>query len=293
MQKSDVQLFIGGEWRKTANTLPIINPADETEIGQVAVAEREDLEAALQAAWDGYQVWRNTAPAARAAIIMKASALMRERREEIARAITLENGKPISEARRGYSWLRILRMGCWRVHSFLWPRHSERARHSLYRRARANRSGRSVCAVEFPDEPASTQDCGCLSCRLLHYPESFRGNTDGGDTYCACIRGCRPASRCAESGLRRSCRYFAVSYPAPGNPGDCVHWIDCRWQTPDRNRCAPHETGADGTWRPRSRHRLRGCRSGRCGYCLGAPQIPQFGSGMHLADALLRSRKPL
>ncbi len=40
MQKSDVQLFIGGEWRRTANTLPIINPADETEIGQVAVAER-------------------------------------------------------------------------------------------------------------------------------------------------------------------------------------------------------------------------------------------------------------
>lgn len=106
MQKSDVQLFIGGEWRKTANTLPIINPADETEIGQVAVAEREDLEAALQAAWNGYQVWRNTAPAARAAIIMKASALMRERQEEIARAITLENGKPISEAR-----LEVIR-GC-------------------------------------------------------------------------------------------------------------------------------------------------------------------------------------
>lgn len=49
MQKSDVQLFIGGEWRKTANTLPIINPADETEIGRVSVAEREDLESTLQA----------------------------------------------------------------------------------------------------------------------------------------------------------------------------------------------------------------------------------------------------
>ncbi|HWT63463.1 MAG TPA: NAD-dependent succinate-semialdehyde dehydrogenase [Ochrobactrum sp.] len=106
MQKSDVQLFIGGEWRKTANSLPIINPADETEIGQVAIAEREDLEAALEAAWNGYQIWRNTAPAVRAAIIMKASALMRERQEEIARAITLENGKPISEAR-----LEVIR-GC-------------------------------------------------------------------------------------------------------------------------------------------------------------------------------------
>lgn len=99
MQKSDVQLFIGGEWRKTADTLPIINPADESTIGQVAVAQHSDLELALQAAWSGYQTWRNTAPAERAAIIMKAALIMRERQEVIARAITLENGKPISEAR--------------------------------------------------------------------------------------------------------------------------------------------------------------------------------------------------
>lgn len=106
MQKSDVQLFIGGEWRKTANTLPIINPADESEIGRVSVAEREDLESALQAAWSGYQAWRNFGPSARAAIIMKAAALMRERQEEIARSITLENGKPLAEAR-----LEVIR-GC-------------------------------------------------------------------------------------------------------------------------------------------------------------------------------------
>jgi len=106
MQKSDVRLFIGGEWRKTKNTFPIINPADETEIGQVAIAERPDLEAAVEAAWSGYQIWRNTAPAVRAAIILKAASLMRARQEEIARAITLENGKPLSEAR-----LEVIR-GC-------------------------------------------------------------------------------------------------------------------------------------------------------------------------------------
>lgn len=106
MQKSDVQLFIGGEWRKTANTLPIINPADETEIGRVAVAERKDLESALEASWNGYQSWRNFAPSARAAIIMKAAAIMRDRQEEIAHSITLENGKPLAEAR-----LEVIR-GC-------------------------------------------------------------------------------------------------------------------------------------------------------------------------------------
>lgn len=99
MQKSDVLLYIAGEWRKTAETLPIINPADETVIGSLAVAGTADLEAALAAASDGFKVWSKTAPAERARILMKASALMRERSEEIARSITLENGKPLSEAR--------------------------------------------------------------------------------------------------------------------------------------------------------------------------------------------------
>lgn len=100
MQNSDVRLFIAGEWRKTSETLPIINPSDETVIGSVAVAEGSDLDAALSAAMDGFKVWSRTAPAERAAIILKAAALMRERQEEIARSITLENGKPLSEARQ-------------------------------------------------------------------------------------------------------------------------------------------------------------------------------------------------
>ena len=99
MQNSDVRLYIGGEWRKTAETLPIINPADETVIGQVAVATQADLDAALSAADQGFRVWRATAPSVRAGIILKAAALMRSRQEEIARAITLENGKPLHEAR--------------------------------------------------------------------------------------------------------------------------------------------------------------------------------------------------
>lgn len=99
MQFSDVRLYIGGEWRKTAETLPIINPADETIIGQVAVATTADLEAGIAAAVDGYRIWKQTAPAERARIICKAAAIMRQWQEDIARAITLENGKPLAEAR--------------------------------------------------------------------------------------------------------------------------------------------------------------------------------------------------
>ena len=103
---NNVALYIGGEWRKTADVLPVINPADETVIGTVAVAGDADLEDALGAAAQGFRIWSRTAPARRAEVILRAAALLRERQEEIARSITLENGKPLAEAR-----LEVIR-GC-------------------------------------------------------------------------------------------------------------------------------------------------------------------------------------
>jgi succinate-semialdehyde dehydrogenase/glutarate-semialdehyde dehydrogenase len=98
-QYPDLQLYIGGAWRKTVESLPVLNPADEREIGRVSVATRSDLDAALSAAAKGFKVWGRTSPARRAEVILKAAALMRERIEDIAYSITLEHGKPIAEAR--------------------------------------------------------------------------------------------------------------------------------------------------------------------------------------------------
>ena len=101
----DLQLCIGGEW-KSADGQPVINPADESILGTVPHASRVDLDAALAAAEKGFQVWRNTSAAKRGEIILKAARLCRERVEEMAVAMTLEQGKPIAQSR-----LEILR-GC-------------------------------------------------------------------------------------------------------------------------------------------------------------------------------------
>lgn len=77
----------------------MLNPADESVIGSVPIATRADLDAALAAAAEGFKVWSRTSPRARGEIMLKAAALMRERVEEIAYAITLEHGKPIAQAR--------------------------------------------------------------------------------------------------------------------------------------------------------------------------------------------------
>ena len=102
----DLQLYINGEWRKTTNDIPVLNPATEEEIGRLPHADRQDLDDAIEAATAGFRVWRKTAPADRANVLYKAAKLMRERQEDIATAITAEHGKPLDQAR-----LEVIR-GC-------------------------------------------------------------------------------------------------------------------------------------------------------------------------------------
>ena len=95
----DLQLFIDNRWRTTSDTLPVLNPATEAEIGRLPVARKADLDDALEAAERGFKVWSRTAPRIRAQIILKAASLLRERGAQIAPSITMENGKPLTQAR--------------------------------------------------------------------------------------------------------------------------------------------------------------------------------------------------
>ncbi|CAN7650223.1 NAD-dependent succinate-semialdehyde dehydrogenase [Neorhizobium tomejilense] len=94
----EIRLYIGGEW-KSAPGLPVLNPADESTIGTVPVATRQDLDDAIAAAHDGFRTWSRMAPAKRADIMFRAAALLRQRAGEIAVAMTIEQGKPVAESR--------------------------------------------------------------------------------------------------------------------------------------------------------------------------------------------------
>ena len=95
----EVSLYIGGTWKKTTYSQPILNPATESVIGEVPVATRAELDEALEAARSGFKVWSAFSPRKRAEVMIKAAALLRDRSDEIARAITLEHGKPFNQAR--------------------------------------------------------------------------------------------------------------------------------------------------------------------------------------------------
>ena len=95
MAYSNTQLSINGKWRpsQSGKTIAVLNPATEEQIGTVAHADRADLDEALDAAAKGFKAWRAVAPFDRCKIMRKAAAIMRERNEEIAPLLTMEQGK--------------------------------------------------------------------------------------------------------------------------------------------------------------------------------------------------------
>ena len=95
----ELELYIDGKWRTTADTLPVVNPATEEEIGRLPMAGPAERDEALAAANHGFAAWRAVAPRDRADLIREAARLMCERQEEIAQSITLEHGKPLAQAR--------------------------------------------------------------------------------------------------------------------------------------------------------------------------------------------------
>ena len=97
----EVLLHIDGQWRggSGGESLPVHDPSSGAVIGRVAIAQRADLDAALAAAARGFQTWRRVPAAERARLLREAARLFRERADATACLLTMENGKPLAEAK--------------------------------------------------------------------------------------------------------------------------------------------------------------------------------------------------
>ncbi len=97
----EVSLYIDGTWTKGAGkrTVPILNPATGDAIGTLPVAEKADLDAALAAADKGFKAWKKVSAFDRYKLMRKAADILRSRADDIARIMTIEQGKPMVEAK--------------------------------------------------------------------------------------------------------------------------------------------------------------------------------------------------
>lgn len=94
------QSFIGGQWytSSSVSAIPVFNPATDEAIGEVELIDNSGLQSALLCAQEAFVKWKATSAYERAAILQRGVHILRTRREDIARLMTLEQGKPFAES---------------------------------------------------------------------------------------------------------------------------------------------------------------------------------------------------
>ena len=94
-----MKMYVGTEWVDKRTVIPVLNPYDGSQVDTVPKADADDVERALATAVRGARAMRKLTGYERFRILRRAADLMTQRSEDLARTITLEEGKIIAEAR--------------------------------------------------------------------------------------------------------------------------------------------------------------------------------------------------
>jgi lactaldehyde dehydrogenase / glycolaldehyde dehydrogenase len=101
MSANTYQMYIDGQWVSSdkEQKIDVVNPTTERVIASVPKASREQAKEALETAEHAQPKWEDLSPIKRASFLMRTAQLIRREREKLARLLTLEQGKPLFEAR--------------------------------------------------------------------------------------------------------------------------------------------------------------------------------------------------
>ncbi len=94
------EMFVGGEFIRTGRErFPVVNPATEEVLDTVPLAGPEEVDLAVRSAHQAFQSWSAVPAARRGDLLLRAAHHVHDHLEELARTLTLEQGKPLREAR--------------------------------------------------------------------------------------------------------------------------------------------------------------------------------------------------
>ncbi len=96
------RMYINGKWvlAEGGATFDVINPADQSVVAKVANGAAPEIRRAVEAADAAFRGWSALAPKDRGRFLLAIQELMEARRDDLARLVTLENGKPFEEAKK-------------------------------------------------------------------------------------------------------------------------------------------------------------------------------------------------
>ena len=94
-----MKMYVAGQWVGASQAIAVNSPYSGEQVGEVPVAEADQIEAALATAVSGARTMANLPAHQRYAILMRFADLFDAQAEQFARLLTMEEGKPIGEAR--------------------------------------------------------------------------------------------------------------------------------------------------------------------------------------------------
>lgn len=139
--------YIGGEWTEplSRDEMPVINPASEKPIGAIRLASPADVDRAVEAANTAFESYSTTTPAERLALLERLLEIYTDRFEEMAQAISLEMGAPITMAREAQA-----DAGAGHLQGFIHALKEQETRQKLYNGDTLLREPIGVCGLITP-----------------------------------------------------------------------------------------------------------------------------------------------
>jgi succinate-semialdehyde dehydrogenase / glutarate-semialdehyde dehydrogenase len=161
-------LWIGGKWRKASDggRFDVLDPATENKIASVASATVEDAKAAVDAASEAFPGWAAKKPRERAEVLRKSFDLIMRDSERLAKLITIENGKALSDSRGEVAYA---------AEFFRW--YAEEAVRAIGALSRAPASGARIVVQH---KPARRRMPGGAQARLRHAAHHAGADADPG-----------------------------------------------------------------------------------------------------------------
>ncbi|MBV8833229.1 MAG: NAD-dependent succinate-semialdehyde dehydrogenase [Acidobacteriaceae bacterium] len=97
-QTETYKLYLAGRWLATEHAIEVVNPATEQAFARVSIVDRQQVAEALSTAEKAFTKWRSLTAKDRGTLLHRVADEVRRRQDEIARTITLENGKPLAQS---------------------------------------------------------------------------------------------------------------------------------------------------------------------------------------------------
>jgi len=99
VQEKAHKVYLGGKWIETGEEIQVRNPATGEAFASVTAVNRDHVRAAFIAAQESFAAWRGITAKERGAFLHRVADEVHKRADEIARTITLENGKPLAQSK--------------------------------------------------------------------------------------------------------------------------------------------------------------------------------------------------